>query len=61
MSRRALNPAPATKVPVADTTNLTETEKDQVKKNVEDANKGNFPDGTTVTVGDDGTARIQVT
>ncbi|MCC4438989.1 hypothetical protein LMB99_00655, partial [Limosilactobacillus reuteri] len=27
-------------------------------KNVEDANKGNFPDGTTVTVGDDGTATI---
>nr|WP_231124860.1 LEA family epithelial adhesin [Limosilactobacillus reuteri] len=49
---------PATKVPVADTTNLTETEKDQVKKNVEDANKGNFPDGTTVTVGNDGTATV---
>ena len=49
---------PATKEPVADNSNLTETEKDQVKKNVEDANKGNFPAGTKVTVGADGTATV---
>lgn len=49
---------PEKKVPVANTSNLTETEKDQVKKNVEDANKGNFPDGTVVTVGADGTATV---
>ena len=49
---------PATKVPVADTSNLTDIEKGEVKKNVEDANKGNFPDGTKVDVGNDGTATI---
>ncbi|QLL75256.1 LEA family epithelial adhesin [Limosilactobacillus reuteri] len=49
---------PDKKVPVADTHKLTDTEKGEVKKNVEDANKGNFPDGTVVTVGDDGTATI---
>ena len=49
---------PEKKVPVANTSNLTETEKYQVKKNVEDANKGNFPDGTVVTVGADGTATV---
>ncbi|MBI1698836.1 LPXTG-motif cell wall anchor domain protein, partial [Lactobacillus crispatus] len=49
---------PSTKEPVANTSSLTETEKAKVQKNVEDANKGNFPDGTTVTVGDDGTATV---
>ncbi|PTM26986.1 protein with ysrik-signal peptide, partial [Limosilactobacillus reuteri] len=49
---------PDKKVPVADTHKLTDTEKGEVKKNVEDANKGNFPDGTKVDVGDDGTATI---
>ena len=49
---------PSTKEPVADPSHLTEPEKDQVKKNVEEANKSNFPDGTKVDVGDDGTATI---
>ncbi|MDD1407575.1 LEA family epithelial adhesin [Limosilactobacillus reuteri] len=49
---------PGTKVPVADPSHLTDTEKGDVKKNVEDANKGNFPDGTKVNVGDDGTATL---
>src|SRR5699024_9041029 len=49
---------PSTKEPVADTSNLTQPEKDKVKKNVEDANKDKFPAGTDVTVGDDGTATI---
>lgn len=49
---------PSTKEPVANTSSLTETEKAKVQKNVEDANKGNFPAGTTVKVGDDGTATI---
>ncbi len=49
---------PATKEPVADNSNLTETEKDKVKKNVEEANKGNFPAGTKVTVGADGTTTV---
>ena len=49
---------PSTKEPVADLSHLTEPEKDQIKKNVEEANKGNFPEGTTVDVGDNGTATI---
>ena len=49
---------PETKVPVTDPSHLTDGEKAQVQKNVEDANKGNFPDGTKVTVGADGTATI---
>ncbi|OQQ72819.1 hypothetical protein B6U63_09100, partial [Ligilactobacillus salivarius] len=49
---------PETKVPVTDPSHLTDTEKGEVKKNVEDANKGNFPDGTKVDVGADGTATI---
>ncbi|MCC4510254.1 surface protein Rib, partial [Limosilactobacillus reuteri] len=49
---------PGTPEPVANTNSLTETEKAKVQKNVEDANKGNFPDGTKVDVGADGTATI---
>ena len=49
---------PATKVPVADTSKLTDTENGEVKKNVEDANKGNFPAGTEITVGTDGTTTV---
>ena len=49
---------PSTKEPVANTSNLTDGEKAKVQKNVEDANKGNFPEGTKVTVGDDGTATV---
>ncbi|WP_143437590.1 LEA family epithelial adhesin [Lactobacillus gallinarum] len=49
---------PGGKVTVKDPSHLTDSEKDQVKKNVEDTNKGNFPAGTEVTVGDDGTATV---
>ncbi|MGZ7895444.1 LEA family epithelial adhesin [Lactobacillus crispatus] len=54
---------PSTKEPVANTSHLTDGEKAKVQKNVEDANKdengkSTLPDGTTVTVGDDGTATI---
>ena len=42
---------PSTKEPVANTSHLTDGEKAKVQKNVEDANKGNLPDGTKVTVG----------
>ena len=49
---------PGGKVTVKDPSHLTDSEKDQVKKNVEDANKDNFPDGTEITVGDDGTATV---
>ncbi|HJE41499.1 MAG TPA: LEA family epithelial adhesin, partial [Limosilactobacillus reuteri] len=40
---------PETKEPVANTSHLTDGEKAKVQKNVEEANKGNFPDGTKVT------------
>ena len=54
---------PSTKEPVANTSHLTDGEKANVHKNVEDANKdengkSTLPDGTTVTVGDDGTATV---
>ncbi|MDD1403961.1 Rib/alpha-like domain-containing protein [Limosilactobacillus reuteri] len=49
---------PGDKVTVKDPSHLTEGEKNQVKNNVDNANKDKFPDGTTVTVGDDGTATV---
>ncbi|OUQ53634.1 LPXTG cell wall anchor domain-containing protein, partial [Lactobacillus gallinarum] len=49
---------PGGKVTVKDPSHLTDSEKDQVKKNVEDANKDKFPAGTEVAVGDDGTATV---
>ena len=49
---------PATKVPVTNPSQLTDSEKDQVKTNVTNANKDTLPSGSKVTVGDDGTATI---
>ena len=49
---------PNKKTPVENPTNLTEKEKETVKKKVEEANKGNFPNGTKVEIGADGTATI---
>ncbi|OUQ74240.1 hypothetical protein B5E44_10250 [Lactobacillus gallinarum] len=49
---------PGGKVTVKDPSHLTDDEKNQVKKNVEDANKDKFPAGTEVAVGDDGTATV---
>ena len=54
---------PTAKTPVADKKNLTQEEKDAVKQAIEDANKDDqgkstLPDGTTITVGNDGTATI---
>ncbi|HEM6342730.1 TPA: protein with ysrik-signal peptide, partial [Streptococcus suis] len=46
-----------TKTPVSDTNNLTEDEKAKVKEEVEKSNPG-LPTGTTITVGNDGTATI---
>ena len=51
---------PSTKEPVANTSHLTDGEKLKFRRS-EDANKdengkSTLPDGTTVTVGDDGTA-----
>lgn len=49
---------PETKVPVADPSHLTDSEKDQVKTNVTDANKDNLPSGSQITVGNDGTTTV---
>lgn len=49
---------PKEKTPVGNSTNLTEEEKETVKKKLKKANKGNFPDGTTIEIGSDGTATI---
>ncbi|HFI0729292.1 TPA: Ig-like domain-containing protein, partial [Streptococcus suis] len=46
-----------TKTPVADTNNLTDDEKAKVKEEVEKSNP-DLPSGTTITVGNDGTATI---
>ena len=47
-----------TKVEVKDPNNLTDEEKQQVKESIENANKYQFPEGTQVTIGNDGTATI---
>ena len=52
------DPAVPAKTKVADKAKLTDDEKKAVKKAIEDANKDKFPEGTTVEVGDDGTATI---
>ena len=49
---------PKEKTPVENPSNLTKEEKEIVKKKVEKANKGNFPNGTKVEIGTDGTATI---
>ncbi|EKW99166.1 Rib/alpha-like domain-containing protein [Ligilactobacillus saerimneri] len=49
---------PGTKVEVKDPNNLTDEEKQQVKESIENANKDQFPEGTQVTIGNDGTATI---
>ncbi|EIA32242.1 LPXTG cell wall anchor domain-containing protein [Ligilactobacillus salivarius] len=49
---------PEKKVPVADPSHLTDSEKDQVKTNVTDANKDTLPSGSQVTVGNDGTTTV---
>ena len=49
---------PTEKTGVKDLDKLTDKEKEEVKKKIEDANKDNFPEGTNVTVNDDGSATI---
>ncbi|MQB59270.1 hypothetical protein DN428_05445, partial [Lactobacillus reuteri] len=49
---------PGDKVTVKDPSHLTDDEKNQVKNNVDNANKDKFPAGTDVTVGDDGTTTV---
>ena len=49
---------PKEKTPVENPSNLTKEEKETVKKKLEKANKGNFPKGTKIEIGTDGTATI---
>ena len=49
---------PKEETPVENPTNLTEEEKETVKKKLKKVNKGNFPDGTMIEIGSDGTATI---
>ena len=59
-----ITPVVPDKTKVADKTNLTQDEKDEVKKKIEDANKDKFPqpkegqEPTKVEIGKDGTATI---
>ncbi|MBM6958972.1 LEA family epithelial adhesin, partial [Lactobacillus gallinarum] len=54
-----ITPKVPAKEPVADTSNLTKDEKSKVQKNVEEANKDNFPGGgVTVTIDDRGLATM---
>ena len=52
------DPTIPSKTEVKDKNNLTDKEKDKVKKAIEDANKDKFPQGTKVEIGKDGTATI---
>ncbi|MCQ2570385.1 MAG: LPXTG cell wall anchor domain-containing protein, partial [Limosilactobacillus sp.] len=51
-------PVVPAKTPVTDPSHLTDGEKQEVTDKINDANKGNFPVGTKVSVGNDGTATI---
>ena len=49
---------PGDKVEVEDKDNLTQAEKDEVKNNVQESNKDNFPEGTDIEVGNNGDTTI---
>ncbi|UEA69901.1 Ig-like domain-containing protein [Finegoldia magna] len=53
-----VDPTIPEKTGVKDPKNLTDKEKEEVKKKIEDANKDKFPEGTKVEIGKDGTATI---
>ena len=53
-----IDPSIPSKTEVKDKNNLSEEEKDKVKKSIEDVNKDKFPEGTKVTVEKDGSATI---
>lgn len=58
MGEKIAPTVPGNTAKVDDPTNLTDEEKQQVKESIENANKGQFPEGTQVTIGNDGTATI---
>ncbi|WP_338434339.1 LPXTG cell wall anchor domain-containing protein [Ligilactobacillus saerimneri] len=58
MGEKIAPTVPGDTAKVDDPTNLTDEEKRQVKESIENANKNQFPEGTQVTIGNDGTATI---
>lgn len=58
MGEKIAPTVPGNTAKVDDPTNLTDEEKQQVKESIENANKDQFPEGTQVTIGNDGTATI---
>ncbi|PKY88585.1 hypothetical protein CYJ57_05525, partial [Falseniella ignava] len=53
-----IEPNTPDKTEVEDKDNLTEKEKEEVKDKIEEANKGKFPEGTEVEVGDNGDVTV---
>ena len=57
-AKAAIDQAAKAKNDAIDGSNLTDEEKNQVKNNLDNANKDKFPAGTEVTVGSDGTTTV---
>ena len=53
-----IDPIVPDRTEVGDVNDLTESEREHVKEAIEEANKDNFPEGTDVTVNEDGSATI---
>ena len=53
-----IDPALPERTKVGDVDDLTKSEREHVKDAVKDANKDNFPEGTDVTINEDGSATI---
>ena len=54
----SIDPILPDRTEVGDVDDLTESEREHVKEAIEEANKDNFPEGTDVTVNEDGSATI---
>ncbi|MGX7084524.1 Rib/alpha-like domain-containing protein [Facklamia languida] len=54
----SIDPVIPDRTEVGDVDDLTESEREHVKEAIEEANKDNFPEGTKVTVNEDGSATI---
>ena len=54
----SIDPVIPERTEVGDVNDLTESEREHVKEAIEEANKDNFPEGTKVTVNEDGSATI---
>lgn len=58
IDKEAIDPTVPDKTKVDNSTKLTDDEKQAVGDSVKEANKDQFPEGTQVTIGNDGTATI---